>query len=203
MPDAKKSSKSTPQESPILTFMKEAMNIPEYRQMMDYLQERKAVPKISSNKFGPGILGSFEPTSKGKGDILVSPTADKGTVVHEMTHAVDHQMVQQYLENLSPAFKDAFEKLKFNPATPESKSAFRSDEVISKQSPSFKREAGNYRTDPGEAMAFAIQKHASPGSRAQSDAPSHIDATLATEFMILLDQAQRANSMALTTQAKK
>ena len=197
------SKKSSPTEDPILTFMKQAMTIPEYRQMMDYLAQRKASPKVVARNLGEGVLGSFEPAAKGRGEISIRPDSDRGTLVHEITHAVDHQMVQQYMENLSPQFKDSFEKLKFDPSTPAPKSAFRSDEVIDKQAPEYRAKAGNYRTDPGEAMAFAIQKHLSPGSRAQSNAPSHVDATLATEFLILLDQAQRANSQAASTQSKK
>lgn len=210
MPDAKKSSKSTPQESPILTFMKEAMNIPEYRQMMDYLQQRRATPDIEKTpqNLGPGVYGAFERNTpfgnelSKNGKISMSRSAGTDTLVHEMTHAVNYQMAVQNSEEpfnrmtqpKKSQFGEAYSKLRWDSYERDPKKMNKIDQQIETISPKISEVLKEYRLSSGEAPAFAMARHLTdPEAQGagQTRAPDHIDATQATEFMILLDLAQR------------
>lgn len=214
MPDtSSKSKKSTPQESPILTFMKEAMNIPEYRQMMDYLQQRKGTPEIDTKQrnLGRDTYGVYERNSQfgnelpAAGRITLDKKAGTDTLVHEIVHAVNYQMAVQNSQEpfdrmtqpKKSQFGDAYSKLRWDPYERDPSKKDKVTQVIEAIAPDAPTPFKSYRLTSGEAPAFAVSKHLTdPQAKSAGNvgAPSHIDATLATEFLILLDQAQRASS---------
>lgn len=174
----------------VIDIVQQAGQIPEYRRMADYVRRTaKVQPTNRVAKFDRiGTVGMFDP---GANEIVYDPSADVGTVIHETAHAVDFYMAQQYLQGkMSPDTKATYEKLKYDPSGPDGK-RFRSDQVLQAISkPTYNYEQ-RYRVDPGEALAFSVQKALTPQSKAIWPIANHIDHTLATEFMILLDKATK------------
>ena len=62
---------------------------------------------------------------------------------------------------------------------------------LKKVSPTFYEENKGYRAKSNEALAFGVENAAFPSANTNRPAPQHIDPTIATQFQLLLDQAQR------------
>jgi hypothetical protein len=105
--------------------------------------------------------------------------------MHELTHGTQKQMREQYhTPGAGKQFTDAYAKLMgVGPnAGPEA--------VTKKMAPQWNDEGKLYRTTPNELQAHAVG-NMSPMPHPSMGAPAHVDPTLATEFMILLDLATR------------
>jgi hypothetical protein len=193
---AKKSKPTAKQwEDPVIGLMKKAGEIPEYQQMMDYLMARRAVPEARTQWLGTGAGGLFQFGGylPNRGRITVSEGQETDTLVHEVTHAAERQMGQQYHEDKvakrdflgfiqpnSTQFTDAYDKINVQ-------------QLMSTLSPDWTARASSYRSTTPEARAFAMENVTNPALDPTSitRAPAHIDSTLATEFLILLDLAKR------------
>lgn len=174
-------------------LMKEASGIPEYQQMLNYLAVRKATPTITEEP-NLSFAGVFRPgvSFRAPGAIGIRPRETVETLVHELTHAADIQMLSQYMEESgrttpsaagdfkSTQFTKAYDKLDTTP-------------LLKLMQPEWTERASNYRATRPESRAFAVENMISPNVKPDSitRAPGHADATLATEFMILLELAQR------------
>ena len=130
-------------------------------------------------------------TSRGK--ISINENQNIDTLVHEITHATERQMGQQYIEDKtskrdvlgfiqpnSTQFTDAYDKIN-------------TQEIMSTINKDWTDRASKYRSTTSEARAFAMENvtNSALDPLSITRAPAHIDSTLATEFMILLDLAQR------------
>ncbi len=217
----KEEKRSAPQENRILQFLKEAANIPEFQQMMNYLMDRRAVPELEKQPvyLGEGVLGAFERNTpfgnelSRNGKISVSSSAGTDTLVHEMTHAVNYQMAVQnsdepfnrFSRPRKSQFGEAYDKLRWDSNERNPKKMDRVREIVDILAPQALEVVKNYRLSSGEAPAFAVARHLTdPQSTApgQYSAPEHIDATMATEFMILLDLAQREQNKKPSSQGR-
>jgi hypothetical protein len=169
-------------EDPVISTMKKAGKIPEYQQMMDYLMARRAVPEMKTRWLGTNVSGLFQPgeTYAKAGTLTTNEGAGVDTLIHEITHAAEGQMKAQYAEDLDSQFSSAFKKL--NPQL-----------VMKAIAPGWTELASKYRSKSEEARAFAVENVTNPKLDPLSitRAPAHIDSTLATEFLILLDLAKR------------
>lgn len=179
-----------------------AAESPQYGELVEFLADRRSMPPI---KYKPGIRGEFESntvfgnTLPRTGVINVGMQSDPNTIVHELTHAADKQITQQYYEtrrkknpsDIEKQFVRAFEKLVFTPEKPHSDPARnRRTAMAFKLDPAWAVEQREYRSNPDELVAFGM------GSTLRSNtyinpAPLHVDPTMATEFSTLLDLAKR------------
>ena len=197
----------TESRDPVYDLMELTRKVPEYQQMMDYLMARRSVPPVQLNYLGGNVAGVFEDpgatvtsrTPAGpNGRITVDSHLGTRTLVHETTHATQRQLAQQYSEEKYPhgvynfwrapddtVFTDAYEKLRLHNGGPGGKDPL---EVLA---PKWKQAEADYRSTFPEAPAFGVANSAIP-EQANQPGPPHVDATLATEFLILLDLATRS-----------
>lgn len=192
---------------------------PQYGELVDYLSARRMMPPvelqntvgIGSTNFDPDASGMFETGGRlpetGKVFLRNDPkrprqTAKPQTVVHELTHAAERQIRQQWSSiaslpewKLTPEqlqFKKAYERLIFKPGEQFGKnSQSTQQETAMKIAPEWIRKNADYRATGGELTAFGMGS--ALGRNVDNPAPLHIDPSYATEFSILLDLARRAN----------
>lgn len=161
---------------------------PLYQQLMGYLQQRKAVPEISPEPAPTGASGAF---SYGgdlplPGILRFGRGADFGTLTHELTHAADRQLVDQFYGQLNS---------RKEPADRQFDQAYRKllgwegrEKMVDALAPGWRAKEDPYRTSSTELGAYAVGNMA---GRPAWSAPPHVDSTLATEAAILLELASR------------
>jgi hypothetical protein len=187
---------------PAFDLMELAGKRPEYQQMMDYLMSRRSVPPVQLNYLGGNVAGVFEypgvtvtsrTPSGPNGRITVDDYRGVSTLVHETAHATQRQLAHQYGEekygpwmSTLPAtpFTDAYDKMRLHKGPGTANPL----EVLA---PKWKQAEADYRSTFQEAQAFGLANSAMP-EQANQPGPPHVDATLATEFLILLDLATRS-----------
>jgi hypothetical protein len=118
------------------------------------------------------------------------------TFLHEMTHAAQPALEKQYQEGAkffaaSPkdpearrVFLQAYEKLRGSGAA----------DLARKLDPTWEKENRKYRSSREELEAFGVgnvQNFGRRGDRLDARGPLHLDPTMATETMLLLDLARR------------
>ena len=177
----------------------DARDTPQYEQLMQYLGMRRAIPPqrfaYIANK------GQFEynnPELPQTGQVTLSRGVDSTTLVHELTHAAQRQLEQQYYErptswgkpDTPTQFTDAFSKLyrgdhDYNPTYD---NFF--ELLARKLDPTWYEKNLDYRTRRKDLQAFAVGNQAPPkGYIKETEAPKHFEPTGATMFMMLVDQA--------------
>ena len=192
---------------------------PQYGELVDYLSARRMMPPIEmqntvgigSTNFDTDASGMFEagPSLPKTGKVFVrydpkrmGRLPNPQTVVHELTHAAERQIRQQWSEiaslpewKLTPEqlqFRKAYEQLIFKPGEQFGKNAKSvQQETAMKIAPKWVKEKSDYRSTRGELTAFGMGS--TLGRNVGNPAPLHIDPSYATEFSILLDLARRAN----------
>ena len=150
--------------------------------LLEYLSGRGAVPKISyAPLLQEGVLGQ---RSKSTGDITIDPRVGPGVLSHELTHSAQSEMLRQAVEN--PAFRKIYNQLY-------GAKGEKAVETARSLAPAWTDNPVNaaYRSSPRELQAFGVGMSPQPDTRYEVRAPLHVDPTLATEFMILLDAAIR------------
>ena len=184
---------------------------PQYGELVAYLSARRMMPPIFlsdgygiGKRFDPESTGIFE-TGRGlpaTGEISLRAPSRPQTVVHELTHAAERQIRQQWSAiaslpewRLTPAqlqFRKAYEQLIFKPGEQFGKNPKSAQqETAMKIAPKWVKEESDYRSTGGELTAFGMGS--ALGRNVDNPAPLHIDPSYATEFSILLDLARRAN----------
>jgi len=192
-----------PTEQLVRTLQAAEQNTP-YRVVLNYLRERGAIPPIrqgvrisSLGSFATG--GDLPPT----GVVNLGYAPKLNTITHEMTHAAQRQLPRQYYSHRtettpeSRQFRDAYEKIDFNPAK-----SFRDParyplrNFISRLAPDWFKSNLDYRTTEVELPAFAVGNASSMEAKepvsSYEPPPPHIDPTIATQMLMLLDLATRA-----------
>jgi len=183
----------------------QAKEKPQYQQLMEYLSLRRSVPPTKFAYLGEDTHGMYERNSVfGKelprtGVITMNRGADANTFVHELTHAASAQLSNQYAETPSyfgdpikpTQFTDAFQKIMLG-VRGKSMAPTQQAEVMN---PEWVAKNRDYRSTASELLGFAMGNSAPVAGMArnpESKVPQHLDATLATQMMILLDLAARA-----------
>jgi hypothetical protein len=156
-----------------------------------YLVQRGALPVIQENRTTDGSQGQFSygDAYPPQGALTVAPNATAGTYAHELTHAAQRQLVEQYYHQIDgreakdPAFVDAYNKLQFRGAQ---------QDLMQRLGGSFAKENEGYRTSATEAPAFAVGNMVDNAHGGYTwPAPAHIDPTMASELAMLLEIASR------------
>ena len=203
-----------PRRTDLEKLTDEAKQYSQYNDLMDFLASRLAVPEISQKYLGPSTGGQFisgwgEPKN---GRIELNWGATPSTLLHELTHAADRQISYQssdleerhrketplldYLRGktvLTPEevrLAMGYRKLHYDPKKDYKDPArYPRQQLIKKMAPEWAKENYDYRSGDGELVAYGM---GSTAPRRSNRAPLHVDPTMATEFSILLDLAQRA-----------
>ena len=175
---------------------------PEAVKMQEYLTRSGAAPTISMDDLSElgsdvsAIYRQISPTGKFEKSVALdrftsarNPTLAAGTLGHELTHATDVQLDTQARNTKGSQFADAYNKLALDLAAPYKDISKQRETLAAKLSPGFVASDKAYRASNDELPGFGVGN--SLGFGATQPAPPHVDATMATEFMILLDLAMR------------
>jgi len=194
-----------PQDAQMERILQAALATPEGTQLMHYLTKTESVPIMKMADLGDGVNGQY--TVPGFTDRRYKgPTVELdrfaaatkkdggvGTLLHELTHAAESGITRQAMARRpDPQLRDAYSKMRFNlDAMHGDPNKYPSEAAAQKMAPQWSKERQDYRAGATELHAFGVGNSASPKG-ASTKGPSHLDSTMATEFMILLDLATRA-----------
>jgi len=201
----------------ITRILQKASDNPDYQTIANYLMSRRAFPQmqldpVPSSKLGsfsaPGLFSDGRVPERGIVNInnysrYQNPADVAPVVAHELTHATERQLIKQYYEiknkqnktELDNQFLNNFQKI-IGSSEPEIKN------WLSKVSPEFVKEEGDYRAKSNEALAFGLENSIFPNVVSSYKVPSHVDPTIATSLMLLLDQAQRVQEQKPQSQGR-
>lgn len=207
--------KETNANEPVVTdpgvnsLLKVAESIPDYKELSSFLSSRNATPDIYKKATGGGAVFEYPALGpKERGEIGISPSnfysdgkpvkGAEGTLIHEMTHAADRQFDQMVSEirktperNWSSSekqFMDAMSKLTW--AGNFDKNPRKLKQLVDSLDAKWYQENRDYRANDRELRGWAMGNV----NRQNDDSykpPKHLDTTLATEFMMLLDLARK------------
>jgi hypothetical protein len=180
-----------------------AQRNPDYGDMLKYLEMRGARPEASfvpmrgdranyrayfeapdAEGRDPGSLGINRDYQYGDPRMVVP------ALIHETTHAADRQMRTQYGERAPKSearrmFEEAYKK-------------FGREEMAKRLDPEWAKKYSGYRASERELPAQAMGNLVQYDPRAVNEpveaynTPTHLDPTMATEFLIMQDLARRA-----------
>ena len=153
--------------------------------LSQYLHGRRVMPTVETARLPPGVAGSYNP---GRQEIKLARGADISTLIHELTHAAQTAMEGQAIyDQPGGKFSKAFEKL-FGLRGRYGEGA---QESAARLAPQWMADEDKYRTSGRELQAHGLGEQFKGVGDLRWQAPSHVDPTMATEFMILLDLAIR------------
>jgi hypothetical protein len=205
-------------QDPLQELLTRAAAYPQYNDLVNFLMSRQAMPKIKQEYLGPGTSGEFVyDTLGGTGTIGVNYGAEPSTIVHELTHAADRQIgnlsynLEERHRKETPFFDrlmgrssltpeeqqlvDARKKLYFDVQKKIGDLArYPRESFVNKLAPEWAKQKRDYRASDNELIAYGMGSTIAPNT--YNRAPAHVDPTMATEFSIMLDLAQRAQAKA-------
>lgn len=153
--------------------------------LSQYLQGRRVMPTMETASLPPGVTGTYSP---GRQELKLARGAGISTLIHELSHAAQTAMEGQAIyDQPGGKFPAAFEKL-FGLRGRYGEGA---RETANRLAPQWMADEDKYRTSGRELQAHGLGEQFKGGGDARWQAPSHVDPTMATEFMILLDMAIR------------
>ena len=185
-----------------------ASEYPQYGALVDYLSGLRMMPPISYDG-GMGSTGEFVKNSifgnelPKTGVVKLNYSAGPDTVVHELTHAADSQITNEYYRltqkqrqtNLTPIeqqFMAGYERLKFNPNLAHiDPNKYPRSAFATRLAPQWAEKNKDYRASENELSGWGMGATVNSEKSRQYAAPQHLDPTMATEFSILLDMATR------------
>lgn len=146
----------------------------------EYLIANNAMPTVEND---PRIIyeGAYSP---GKNAIRLHPRTGQETVTHEMTHAVQQALQKQFFNSANSQFKDMWKRQ--DPRGTVERLA--PGKIAEMQGG---KDWDKYRVTDEELQAFGTELAAHNYPTA-SRMPSHVDPTIATELMLLVDTALRS-----------
>lgn len=177
---------------------------PEYGKLAAYLASVGKMPDMRTAVLDEGVRGQY--VLPGYGDkrytkptleldkyfvASSSPTQIASTVLHELTHSAQDAFREE-AKGTNRQFVEGYKKLY------ETKASQREQDMPLRRladslNATWAQTNQNYRSAPFEIQAFGVGNAATKRPESTgAGAPAHLDATAATEFMILLDLATRA-----------
>lgn len=199
----------------LVRILKLAQADPRYQQLVEYLVQRRSMPEFKFSGYDASP-GSYEQnTWAGRRDLPPAgrisltnqyarqPENAVSPLVHEMTHASQRQMEMQYkaIKNKNfwertpeeIQFADNYFKL-YGYSGSDPSIGVRG--LLSKLAPAeWKSENKNYRASSDEVPAWGMgESGGKPSGLDNYETPQHLNPSAATEFQMLLDQAQKLQS---------
>lgn len=196
------------------SLLKEASKLPEYGELVSFLAERRAVPDIKTGFLKENgefrTPGFFKTNIPYRGAITVSNdtlTRDNkgddfssGTLVHELTHAAERQirhmveeLKQKNKKDLSKSEKqllDTFEKTaEYRRGGKDKGFSTYAKQLAIAIDKEWVEKNSDYRSTDEELMAFGVGNSSRKRRSDYNKTPEHIDPSIASVFMILLNQA--------------
>ena len=181
---------------------------PSYQDLLKFLGANQ--PPIRFANLGVETRGEYDynPRYGNTGEIRISDeylrpgqsrTAPR-TLIHETTHATDRQLDNLYFKykDRPPTpeiaqFVEGYKRLRWNAENPNARVQAPPSEALARRlDPKWAAANAEYRANSAELYGHAIGNMALP--RQDSDAPLHLDPTLATDHFVLLDLANRAQN---------
>ena len=151
----------------------------------EYLIANNAMPTVENDP-KIGYEGSYNP---GRNTIRLHPRTGQETVTHELTHAVQQALLKQFLNSSDSQFKEMWKRSTSVGGGPKSTvERIAPGTIAAMQS---KNDWGRYRTTDDELQAFGVELAAHNYPTA-ARMPQHVDPTIATEFMLLVDIALKS-----------
>ena len=194
-------------QSPLDKLLTASAKYPQYQDLTGYLNSRNMMPPMNMAYLGSDTAGEFKRNNffnqnlPETGVVNFNYGAEPSTVVHELTHAADRQLKDQYLNlkhnksNLSPEeeqFVAAYQKLSqnTNPMVFGLK-RYPKEELANYLSPEWNKKNQRYRASEPELPAWGMASTIDSKDYREYNAPLHLDPTMATEFSILMNMAHR------------
>jgi len=181
-------------------IISQAVSNTEYEALQQYLKLAKATPKIQTEDLSylgedvSGIYRQVSPNGKFEKSISLDKftsarnvPAATGTLIHELTHAADVALDTQVRTTDNKQLIDAYSKLALDLSSPYKPASKQREQLAAKLN--HKSEVDTYRTSNDELAAFGVGN--SSGKPSTQPGSAHLDSTMATEFMLLLDLALR------------
>ena len=183
---------------PVNSLIDRARQYPAFQELAQFLTDRRgALPPV---EYAPlyGESGRYDPRT---GKLLLSERLGYGntkeaedTLIHELTHSAVSELHGKYMQakdsrKKTPEiqqFIDGYEKLMVAPGM-----KFQQAELAKRMSPEWVAANAGYRATASELPAWAMGS-AATGRDGGYATPLHMNPTLATDFRILLDLANRA-----------
>ena len=183
---------------PVNELINRARRFPEFQEMATYLGGAMPQFRYSPGAEMMGSSGQYDPRTNRialaeRFAYGVNPGQAEETVVHELTHAAMDKMRWAYQNakknrDKDPAvgqFADAYEKLVKSPDF-----ASQAQVTANRIAPGWAASKNAYRASSAELPAWAMGL-STTGRVDDYEAPLHLNPTLATEFRVLLDLANR------------
>jgi len=161
--------------------------------LYQYLLSRNNLPKVNREYIAHnGVYNPF------LNSIKLHPNSGNGTLTHEMAHAADATLTNQYFDRpgfagepfLETYFTDAYKKLKGNGRTADNNYTDPREDLAKKLSPSWYEKERRYRASNNELVGWGAGTQAEMRDGGYKP-PNHLDSTMATELSILMELARR------------
>ena len=180
------------------SLLDRAQQYPEFQELSQFLTARRgAFPPV---EYAPlyGESGRYDPRT---GKLMLSERLGYGsnkeaedTLIHELTHSAVNELHGKYMQakdmqKKTPEiqqFIDGYEKLMVAPGM-----KFQQAELAKRMAPEWVAANVGYRATASELPAWAMGS-AATGRNGGYSTPTHLNPTLATDFRVLLDLANRA-----------
>ena len=184
--------------APVNSLIARAQQHPAFQELSQFLISRRgALPPI---EYAPlyGESGRYDPRT---GKLMLAERLGYGntkeaedTLIHELTHSAVSELHGKYqqakdAQKKTPEiqqFIDGYEKLMLSPGM-----KFQQLELAKQMAPEWTAANARYRASASELPAWAMGS-ATTGRDGGYNTPMHLNPTLATEFRVLLDLANRA-----------
>lgn len=172
--------------------------------LAEFLRARGQVPKVRQGYMPPNLLGSYYP---GQDTVVFNQIPADSTVTHELGHKVDHVLASQagkrdlgWFPKPPTQFEQAYAKLVYDPLAPAGERSGRQKlvEALIHSQKTGQDAFNSYRLSPDEVLGHGIGNQSAPNYERRfpnnnfilSEHP-HLDATAATELMVLMELAKR------------
>ena len=183
---------------PVNSLIDRAQQYPAFQELAQFLTDRRgALPPV---EYAPlyGESGRYDPRT---GKLLLSERLGYGntkeaedTLIHELTHSAVNELHGKYMQakdsrKKTPEiqqFIDGYEKLMVAPGM-----KFQQLNLAKRMAPEWVAANAGYRATASELPAWAMGS-ATTGRDGGYNTPLHLNPTLATEFRLLLDLANRS-----------
>ena len=185
----------------------QAAKVESYNKIVQYLQSQNRMPRMEvtfeRGAMPSGTFAQFERDPlENTGIVKLSPYATPASLIHELTHAAMSALQSQQFNyqraRQKNLFTEAYQKLMEDKTKKKtSEESFPQKQFARRLDPKWyeteSAKRGGYRVSAEELPAFGVGNVAFEKDGNRYKGGSHVDPSMATEFLTILDLAQRAS----------